>query len=104
MKGACPLVIGVSAASSKTVLVKFCPLPPTFENRGTCVPFGAIKTAVRLESRGAVIVETDRDVGDRERAVVSRNGQRRAQRPGAGASSPWESSGRRCCSGNTADR
>ena len=47
VKGAVPLVIGISAASSKIVLTKFAPVPPTPENKGTCVPSGAIRTAER---------------------------------------------------------
>ena len=34
------------------VLMKFEPVPPTPENKGTCVPSGAIRTAVRAESVG----------------------------------------------------
>ena len=56
MKGALPAVIDVSAASSNTVFVKFCPVPPTFAKSGTCVPVGEIRTALRLESLGDVIV------------------------------------------------
>ena len=44
------MVIEFSAESSKTVLTKFEPLPPTPENKVTCVPSGAIRTAVRPES------------------------------------------------------
>ena len=50
VKGAVPEVIEFSAASSKTVLTKFEPVPPTSENKGTWVPSGAIRTAVRPES------------------------------------------------------
>ena len=50
VKGAVPVVIEFSAVSSKTVLMKFEPVPPTPENKGTCVPSGAIRTAVRSES------------------------------------------------------
>ena len=52
VKGAVPEVIEVAAESSKTVLMKFEPVPPTPENRGICVPSGAIRTAVRAESVG----------------------------------------------------
>ena len=45
-----PAVIEFSAVSSKTVLMKFEPVPPTPENKGTWVPSGAIRTAVRPES------------------------------------------------------
>ena len=44
------MVIEVSAESSKTVLMKFEPVPPTPENKVTWVPSGAIRTAVRSES------------------------------------------------------
>ena len=59
VKGAVPVVIEVSPASSKTVLMKFAPVPPTPENKGTCIPFGAIRTAVRSESdENAAVSET----------------------------------------------
>ena len=52
-------MIEFSAVSSKTVLTKFEPVPPTPENSGTCVPSGAIRTAVRSESGGnAALSET----------------------------------------------
>src|SRR5262249_22283876 len=40
----------LSAESSRTVLTKLAPVPPTPENRGTWVPSGAIGTAARAES------------------------------------------------------
>ena len=50
VNGAEPSVIGMLAESVKTVLTKFAPGPPTFENRVTDVPSGAIRVAVRSES------------------------------------------------------
>ena len=58
--------------------MKFEPLPPTPENKVTWVPSGAIRTAVRSESGENAAVSVDGDVGDRERAVVARDGHRRA--------------------------
>src|SRR5579883_1546049 len=47
VNGAVPVVIEFSAASSRVVLTKLAPLvPPTLENKGTCVPSGAISTAL----------------------------------------------------------
>ena len=51
VKGAVPVVIELSAESSKTVLTKFVPsCRPRPRTAGSCVPFGAIRTAVRSES------------------------------------------------------
>ena len=39
--------------------MKFLPMPPTPENSGTCIPLGAISTAVRSESgENAAVSET----------------------------------------------
>ena len=51
MNGAVPALIAVGAESSKTVLMKFWPVPPpTPENSGIIVPSGATRTAVSAES------------------------------------------------------
>ena len=52
VKGALPEVIGVAEPSSRMVLTNVLPLPPTPVNKGTCVPSGAIKTALSPESAG----------------------------------------------------
>src|SRR3954469_17823397 len=57
--GAPPLAIGVTAASSKTVLVKFAlltPLLPTLVNSGIVVLSGAIRTADRSGSFGKLML------------------------------------------------
>ena len=84
VNGAVPVVIEFSAESSKTVLTKFEPVPPTPENKVTCVPSGAIRTAGEIRIRRERGGELDGDVGDLERAVVARNGQRRGECAGAG--------------------
>ena len=57
VNGALPLVIEVSAESSKTVLTNPRPLaPPTAENSGIMSPFGATRTAVRPESADDAMV------------------------------------------------
>ena len=106
VKGAVPVVIEFSAVSSKTVLTKFEPVPPTPENKGTWVPSGAIRTAVRSESGENAALSSTRDLGNRERAVVARDRSTSSR-----ACRDWSSSSRRglsgrcCCStGSTADR
>ena len=66
MNGACPLAIDESAASSKTVDVKFCPLPPTFENNATEVPIRCDQHGAEVRVIGISDIKTDRDVGNRE--------------------------------------
>src|SRR5262249_8933137 len=46
----------LTAPSSKVVLMKFAPEPPTAENNGTCVPSGAINTALSPESVGKAML------------------------------------------------
>ena len=84
VNGAVPAVIEVCAESSKTVLMKFWPLPPTAENSGI-----VSSRSVRDQDRGEAGIrrgrdaERDGDVGDLER-VVGVDGQRRVERAGAG--------------------
>ena len=86
----------VTAASSKIVLTKFEPLHVPFEKSVTCrVPSGAIRVAAETRIVREGRIELDRDLGDLERAVVARDGQRRI-RACWGRSTKWRrgSSGR----------
>ena len=85
-----PLAIDVRAASSSTVDVKFCPLPPTFENRATGVPLGAISIGTEVRIVRIRDIKTDRDVGNRECAVVIRYSQTSGSAFPEPLSSPWE--------------
>ena len=87
-------MIEFSAASSKMVLTKFAPVPPTFANNGTCVPSGAIKTALRPESFGNATLSSTRDIGNLERAVEAGDGQRRVVHVLGRSRSPRGLSGR----------
>ena len=75
-------MIELAAESSKTVLMKFEPLPPTPENKVTWVPFGAIKTPVSCESGENAALSETRDVSGLERAAEAWDGQCRVEHAG----------------------